>query len=438
MKNVYWIFILVTLLLGSVAPALQAEPIVHIITINSSINPATADFIINAVENANETEAAALVIQLDTPGGLVSSTRMITKAILASEVPVAVYVAPSGSRAGSAGVFITLSAHVAAMAPGTNIGAAHPIGIGGQEPDSTQSVHGEKILNDTVAYVRTLAERHGRNVEWAEDAVRNSVSITETEALELNVVDFVCRNIDSLLVEMDSLEVETVLGPHVIETTDAEWEVVEMSWRDKLLDVITDPNISYILLMIGFYGIFFEIYNPGSIVPGVIGVICLILGFYALQTLPVNYAGLALIFFGIIMLVAEIKIPSHGILSIGGVVALLFGSIMLIDSPDVAMRISWSVIIPVVGVTAAFFMVAVGAGVRAQMVKPTTGDHALIGKTGVVKVAVDPMGQILVRGEIWRAKSDTPIPVGQKVRVVAVKGLTLTVEPLEPVEEAAE
>ncbi len=401
--------------------------VIHKIEISSAITPLTAEFVARAVEDATAAEVECLVIQMDTPGGLMKSMRTVIKTIMASSVPVVVYVAPGGAQCASAGVFITMSAHIAAMAPGTNIGAAHPVTIG-QQAD-TSEVMLEKVTNDAVAYLRSIAEKRGRNADWAEAAVRESVSITEREALELNVIDLVCVSLDSLLADIDGREVDTVYGKRELNTTGATVDVREMDWRMRLLEVITDPNIAYILLLIGIYGIFFELYNPGVILPGVVGVICLILGFYALQMLPVNYAGLGLILFGVILFIAEIKITSYGLLSVSGVISLLMGSIMLIDSTEEFMRISWSVIIPGVVFTALFFLFVIGLGFRAQSRRKVTGSEGMVGEIGVTETDIDPEGKVAIHGELWTATSREPIAAGTKVRVTAVDNLELEVEP---------
>jgi len=303
---------------------------VMVITVQGVINPVSSEYIKKSIEEANEQGMEALVIELDTPGGLDTSMRSIIKVINVSEVPVVVYVAPSGARAASAGVFITMAAHIAAMAPGTNIGAAHPVGIGGKM-DKTMV---EKVTNDAVAYIKSIAERRGRNVKWAEDAVRNSVSITAREALKLGVIDLVSKDIGDLLDRIDGMKVKTPAGEKVLHTRGASVVRKQMGLRLKILALISNPNIAYILMLLGFYGLFFEFTNPGSIFPGVVGGICLILAFYAFQTLPVNYAGLLLIVLAVILFVLEIKITSGGVLTIGGIISMIIGSIMLFESPD--------------------------------------------------------------------------------------------------------
>jgi membrane-bound serine protease (ClpP class) len=354
-------------------PAAQkAEPSepqkrVLVITVEGIINPVSSEFITKAVERANDKNYEALVIELDTPGGLMDSMRDIIKSMISSEVPVVVYVAPSGARAASAGVFITMAAHIAAMAPQTNIGAAHPVSGGGGEMSETMT---EKVTNDAVAYIRSLAEEHGRNADWAEDAVRKSISAPEQEALKKHVIDLVSDNLDDLLTAIDGRTVKTVLGTRTLHTKGAAVDREEMGLRHRILDLISNPNVAYILMILGFYGLFFEMTNPGSIFPGVIGGICLILAFYAFQSLPVNYAGLLLILLAIILFILEIKVTSYGALTIGGIISMTLGSIMLFESGGPFMRLSLNVIVTTVGVTVAFFFVVVRLAVKAQMRKP--------------------------------------------------------------------
>jgi membrane-bound serine protease (ClpP class) len=400
--------------------------LVHTIEIASAITPVTAEHVEQAVTEATNAGAACLVIQLDTPGGLMKSMRSVIKTIMASEVPVVVYVSPGGAQCASAGVFIALSAHVAAMSPGTNIGAAHPVSLG-QQADSS-GVMLEKVTNDAVAYIRSLAQKRGRNADWAEEAVRASVSITEQEALKLNVIDLISVSLDSLLAEIDGREIDTAMGKVVLQTAAATVEIRKKGGRLRLLEAISDPNIAYILLLIGIYGIFFELYNPGVILPGVVGVISLLLGFYALQMLPVNFAGLGLILFGIILFIAEIKVTSYGLLSVGGVLSLLMGSIMLIDSTEEFMQISWSVIIPGVLFTALFFVFAIGLGIRAQTRRKVSGTEGLIGQIGRAHTDIDPEGSVAIHGEFWTATSAEPVSAGSKVRVIEADGLELKVE----------
>jgi membrane-bound serine protease (ClpP class) len=327
----------------TIFPVILLSQQVLLLKLDGAINPAAADFIQLGIEKASALNDECLILQLNTPGGLLTSTRLIVGSILESKIPIVVYVAPGGAHAGSAGVFITMAAHIAAMAPGTNIGAAHPVDIQGK----MDSVMGEKVTNDAAAFVRTIAEKRKRNLNWAEEAVRKSQAITETEALKLNVIDLIAKNTGDLLDQIDGKQVETTKGTAILRTKGARIEQMEMSWTEKILDLLSDPNIVYILFMLGTYGLMFELYNPGSIFPGIVGVISLILAFYSMHTLPINYAGLALIIFGIVLFLLEIKIVSHGLLAVGGALSLFLGSIMLIRTSSVLefVEISWFVIV---------------------------------------------------------------------------------------------
>jgi membrane-bound serine protease (ClpP class) len=396
----------------------------YVARVDGIISPSTADFIVSAIHKAEEARAEVLILELDTPGGLDLSMRVIIKEILRSSVPIVVYVSPSGARAASAGAFITIAAHVAAMAPGTNIGAAHPVQMGGGEKDDEMM---KKIENDAAAYIRSLAERRGRNASWAEEAVRKSVSITATEAAKLKVIDLVAVDRAALLAEIDSRTLETGAGKITLKTKTATIVEVEMSVRDRILSVISNPTIAYILLILGMAGLYFELSNPGAILPGVLGGICLILAFYALQTLPINYAGLLLIILGVLLFIGETQVASHGILTAGGVVAMLLGSLMLIDSPAPFLRISLSAILGVTAATTLFFAVVVGAAVRAYRRQPATGREGLIGQVGVTKSPLSPEGTIFIRGELWKAMCDERVEPGEQVEVTGLAGLTLTV-----------
>jgi membrane-bound serine protease (ClpP class) len=400
---------------------------VHVITLDATINPASAEFIHNSIESAAGAGAECLIIRLNTPGGLLKSTRDIVTDLLTARIPVVVYVSPAGAQSASAGAFITLAAHIAAMAPGTNIGAAHPVGLQGGEKDSIMN---EKATNDAAAFIRTISEKRHRNVHWAEDAVRKSIAITETEALKDSVIDLVAANVQELLRAIDGRIVSTDAGERTLHTAGASVTEVEMSWKYKLLLILSDPNIAYIFFLLGLYGLIFELYNPGAILPGVVGVISIILAFYSMHTLPVNYAGLALIIFGVILFILEIKITSYGLLTVGGVFCLLLGSIMLINSESSLefVAISWGVIIPAVLCTAAFFLFAIGVGIRAQMRKPVTGTEGIVGETGEAVSGLSPSGQVRVHGELWTADAvGEGIPAGSRVVVVKVDGLRLTV-----------
>ncbi|KAA2238478.1 nodulation protein NfeD [Chitinophaga agrisoli] len=412
-----------------ISPSVLFAQQVIAIKIDGSINPVSAAFIHEGIEKAAREKAACLLIQLNTPGGLLKSTRVIVSDLLAAPVPVIVYVYPGGAHAGSAGVFITMAAHVAAMAPGTNIGAAHPVDMQGK----MDSVMSEKTTNDAAAFIRSIAEKRQRNFQWAEDAVRRSLSITENEALQKKVIDLVAANTPELLRQLDGKTIALPAGTVTLHTRNANVQVLEMSFMERLLDLISDPNVAYLLLLLGMYGILFELYNPGAILPGIVGVISLILAFYSMHTLPINYAGLALIIFAIVLFLLEIKIVSHGILAIGGVISLLLGSLMLIRS-DAALetvRISRSVIIAAVTVSALFFLFILGLGIRALRAKPTTGVEGMTGEIGESLELLNPVGSVRVHGEIWRANATgRAILQGEKVRVVAVRDLTVLVEPL--------
>ena len=398
------------------------------INVNESINPSSAEYIQQGIERAEKENAECLVINLNTPGGLLTSTREIVTNIMQSKVPVIVYISPSGSHAGSAGTFITLAANIAAMAPGTNIGAAHPVTLEGK----MDAVMTEKVTNDASAFIRTIAEKRGRNVQWADDAVRNSVSITEQEALEKNVINIVAVNEKDLLNQVDGKQVQLNNGTKTLHTKNATVEDLEMGFFQKVLSRLSDPNIAYIIMMLGFFGLLFELFNPGAIFPGIVGVICLILAFYSMSSMPVNYAGLALIIFGIILYLLEVKIVSHGMLAIGGTISVLLGSLFLFRSSPVDdfVSLSHTVVFSVTAVTTLFFLFLITMGLRAQRAKPVSGANAMIGQTAVTISALDPSGQVSVLGEIWRAVSlSDPIKANENVIIKEIKELTLYVEP---------
>ena len=423
-----WLVLLLGLLSAAAllpTPASAAPAPVATIPIDGVISPVTVRLVETALTRAQNERAGALVILLDTPGGLERSMRLICQRLLNAEIPVIVYVAPTGARAASAGVFITMAAHVAAMAPATNIGAAHPVAVGGGVDKESM----KKVENDAAAFARTIATERGRNAEWAEKAVRQSVSVTEREAVKLKVVDLVADSVPDLLDKIDGRSVKTVRGSVTLQTKGAAVTAIEIGFRDRVLNVITDPNVAYILMMLGMLGLFFELSTPGAILPGVIGGISLILAFFAFQSLPINYAGLLLILFGIALFVAEISVVSHGVLAIGGIVALSLGSLMLFDAPEVGFRVSWWVILPTIGATAGVLLFVLTAGVRALRSRSPVGAPALVGQTGVARGPLSPEGQVLVHGELWRAVvRGAPVDEGARVRVVDVNGLTLTVE----------
>jgi membrane-bound serine protease (ClpP class) len=423
MRRVLAVLVLAAALLA--APVASAAPApVSVISIEGVVSPVTLRLVETALTRAQAAGASALVIQLDTPGGLERSMRAICQRLLNAEIPVIVYVAPTGARAASAGVFIAMAAHVAAMAPATNIGAAHPVAIGGGVDKESM----KKIANDAAAFARTIAIERGRNAEWAEKAVRESVSITEREALRLKVIDLVADSVPDLLAKIDGRAVKTRKGMVTLATKGATMLPIEIGFRDRVLNLITDPNVAYVLMMLGMLGLFFELSNPGVVLPGVVGGISLILAFFAMQSLPINYAGLLLILFGIVLLVAEIKIVSHGILAIGGITSMALGSLMLFDASEIGFRVSWMVILPTVGLTGVLFLFVLGFGMRALRGRPMLGASGLIGETGVARGALAPEGQVAVHGELWRAiAAGAPVDDGAAVRVVGVDGLTLTV-----------
>ena len=420
------VLVLALLTIPVVASAAPAP--VATIEIEGVISPVTLRLVGIAIDRAQAERAQALVIQLDTPGGLERSMRAIVQRMMNAEVPVVVYVAPTGARAASAGVFITMAAHVAAMAPATNIGAASPVALGGGA-DKTMM---KKIENDAAAFIRTVALERGRNADWAEKAVRQAVAVTERDALKLKVIDLIADSVPDLLEKVDGRTVKLPKGPVTLATKGAPVRPIEVGFRDRFLNIITDPNVAYVLMMLGMLGLFFELSNPGVVLPGVIGGISLILAFFAFQSLPINYAGLLLILFGIVLLIAEIKIVSHGVLAIGGMVSMALGSLMLFDSPEVGFRVSWWVIGPTVAATAGIFLFVVAAGVRALSRPPSTGTEGLVGRTATVRERLGPEGQVMVSGEIWRAIAEgEPLEPGAQVRIVGVDGLTLRVAKAE-------
>ncbi|MBL8016797.1 MAG: nodulation protein NfeD [Ignavibacteria bacterium] len=430
MKNTFLniiVFLLAFVLIPSAFA--QQNPLVYVIKVEGSINPSSADFIHKSIEEAKLKNAECLVIQLNTPGGLLKSTRFIVSDLLTSTIPIIVYVSPGGSQAASAGVFITLAGNIAAMAPGTNIGASHPVSGDGSKMDSTMS---EKVTNDAAAFIRSISEKRKRNVKWSEDAVRNSVSITETEALRDSVVDLVAADLNELMAKIDGREVETAAGKKILNMKNFTVVNYEESWFQKFLNIVSDPNVAYILMMLGIWGIIIEFYHPGAILPGVVGVICLLLGLYGLHTLPLNYAGVGLILLSIILFIAEIKITSYGMLTVGGVISLLLGSLMLVDtsSPlESAIDISLGVIITTVIIITALFAVLAWLVVRAHRRKAMTGESGMIGEIGEVFMdIVNGKGTVKIMGELWKAESDQSIEKGAKVKVLKVHDLTIKVQ----------
>ena len=397
---------------------------IHYLTVDGIVNPVMSEFIVKSIETAAKENAEAVVIQLDTPGGLDLSMRDIVKAILSSDVPIVVYVAPAGSRAASAGVFITYAAHIAAMAPGTNIGSAHPVVMGGEKMDETMM---KKVENDAVAYLKGIAAKRRRNAEWAEKAVRKSENITAEEALKIKVIDLIAPDKKALLEAIDGKKVEVVSGEKILKTAKAEIKDIEMGLRHRILNAITNPNVAYILMMIGLIGLYFELSNPGLILPGVVGAICLVLAFYAFQTLSVNYAGLLLIGLAALFFIAEIKVMSYGLLTVAGIIALTLGSLMLFESPLPFMQVSLWVVLPMVISITVIFLGAMYYGLKIRHKKPISGAEGLLDEIGAANTDIEREGKVFIDGEYWDAWSDEPIKAGERVRVLDVVGLKLKV-----------
>jgi membrane-bound serine protease (ClpP class) len=401
-------------------PAAVSAGNVARVTIDLPIGPVAAKVIEESVDRAFDEGMSALIIEMDTPGGLDQSMRLICRKLLNADLPVIVYVAPSGARAASAGLFIAYAAHVAAMAPGTNIGAAHVVNMGG-EMDSIMS---EKVQNDAVAYITAIAKKRGRNIEWAKRAVIESVSIDAEDALDSNIVDLVANGFQDLLDQLEGREVKIGDVTDTLHLSDASITLYEMDWKDQFLTVITNPTIAFILFNIGWMGLLLELYNPGTLFPGIVGGICLILAFFAFQQLPISYAGLGLIVFSIILFILEVKIVSHGLLGIGGVISMLLGSLLLIDSPAPWLQISLVVIVATVATIAAFFLLMIAFIMRAHRRKVTTGREGLVGSEGDVR----PGGMVFLEGELWRAECDEPLRKGDRVRVLEVDNMKIKVE----------
>ena len=421
------------------------------LTVADAIGPATDDYIQRALETAAVTNAEIVIIQMDTPGGLDSAMRGIIKNIASSTVPVATYVAPTGARAASAGTYILYASHIAAMAPGTNLGAATPVQIGGISPptpgkanknkdkdskddrssgDANADAMKQKVINDAVAYIRGLAELRGRNQDWAEKAVREAASLPASEALKLNVIDIVATSMADLLKQIDGREVIIHEQKRTLNTAGLPLVQIDPDWRSRLLSVITNPNVAYILMIIGIYGLIFEFSNPGAIVPGTIGAICLLLALYSFQLLPINYAGMGLILLGIALMIVEAFEPSFGILGIGGVISFVMGSIILMDTEAPGFGIDISVIIIFAFTSVLMFIFVVGMALKARLRPVVSGMEELIGGEAIVVDDFDHQGTVTIHSENWQAKSDMPLHKNQQVKVTGIKGLTLKVEPL--------
>jgi membrane-bound serine protease (ClpP class) len=422
--------------LASGAASAQSDAPALLASVNGIINPVQAGYVDRVIAQAEQQGASAVVLQMDTPGGLDTSMRQIIQRILSSRVPVIVYVGPPGARAGSAGVYIAYAAHVSAMAPNTNIGSAHPVSIGQGGENQMSDEMKAKVTNDAVAYIRSLAERRGRNVDWAEQAVRESVNVPAGEAVQQHIVDLAAPNVRQLLDQANGRSVETVDGQVVLQTAGAPIEPVEMNGFERLMHAISDPTIAYILLSLGSLGLMLELYNPGQVIPGVVGGLCLLLAFFALGTLPVNYAGLLLLGFSFLLFIADVLSPTHGVLTTGGVIAFVLGSFMLFNTPEGApfLQVSLPAIFTVTAILVGFFVFVFGAVARSRRRRVVTGKEGLIGGLAEVRTPLDPDGFVHADGALWRAHSTgRKVEPGERVRILAVDDLRLIIEP-EPAE----
>jgi len=420
----------------------QSDGQVVLLEVNGAIGPATYDYLSRNLKQAHQKKAQLIIIRMDTPGGLDTSMRGIIKDIIASQIPVVTFVAPGGARAASAGTYILYASHIAAMAPATNLGAATPVQIAGfpggdrgKKEDDGETKPGDpmmkKIVNDAVAYIRGLAQMRGRNEQWAEQAVREGVSLSAEEALAKNVIDLIARDIGDLLAKLDGRKINLLGNELTLSTQQVTVERIEPDWRARLLSIITDPNVAYILMLVGIYGLIYEFASPGMILPGVAGIISLLLALFAFQVLPINYAGLALMILGIAFMLAEVFVPSFGALGIGGVIAFVIGSIMLLDTGIPGYGIS----IPLIGMfallSAGFFMFVVGMAVKARQRPVVSGEEELIGSFGIGLEDFDQAGKVRVHSELWDARTNQPVHQGDRIKVIGRDGLLLTVEPLQ-------
>jgi len=429
--RIFLSFVLAGVLIFLSALSVQAAPeVAQLIKIEGTISPATVEYVKKAFLYAREKNVQFLVIQLDTPGGLDASMRTIVKLIMNSDIPVVVYVGPKGARAASAGVFIALSAHILAMAPGTNIGAAHPVSLmGGMDKNMEK-----KVVNDAAAYIRSIAEKRGRNAEWAEKAVRESISTPSEEALKLKIIDVIAENRGELLKKINGRKVIIDDKRIILDTEGIKIDFFQPGFKDKFLQYLADPNLAYILLMIGIWGIILEFFNPGILFPGIAGSICLILSFFSLQLLPFNLVGLLLIILAAVLFILETQITSYGALTIGGIISLTLGSLMLLEPSAVYINIGWEYILVGVGVTVFLFAFIISYAIKAQFKKPTTGEEGLVGMVGVARTDLNPSGKVYVHGELWNATNITPgeiIKKDEEVKVVKLEGMKLIVKKKE-------
>ncbi len=442
MKKTILYVLLIIIALSSLSVAnLKLNDSAVVLTIQGGIGPAAADYVQRGIADAQTNNARMVILQMDTPGGLDKSMRVMVKAILNSSIPVIGFVAPRGARAASAGTFLLYATHLAAMAPGTNLGAASPVSIGGggmvpgaKSSDKNKKSHQDtmknKVTKDARAYIRSLAQLRGRNIQFAEKAVSEAATLTATEALKKNVINLMAKDLPDLLIKANGLKVEVKGQSMVLDTKNIKMVHIVPDWRTRLLSVITDPSVAYILLLIGIYGLFFEFANPGFVLPGVAGAIALILAMYAFQLLPISYAGLGLILLGVMFMVAEAFIPSFGALGIGGVLAFIAGSVLLLDSNLPAYQIAWPLIIAMALVNVVFFFMVIGVAIRARRRRVVSGREDLIDRVGEALEDIEHTGQAKIAGEIWNVETSARIKKGQPVKVTASKGLTLTVEPI--------
>jgi membrane-bound serine protease (ClpP class) len=427
-KYIFIVFLILSFLIFSTSITFaQPASVIYLLNIEGAINPITAQYIVDGIEEAEDKQAECVIIQMDTPGGLDESMRNIIKKMLNSRVPVVIYIAPQGARAASAGAFITMAANIAAMAPGTNIGAAHPVAMGeGQIDEETKA----KIVNDAAAYIKSIANSRNRNDEIAEKFVRDSLSITEQEALENNIIEFIASSVDELIFIIDGVKVTTAEGDRKLNTLGKEIIEYKMSAKDLFLHSLTNPNIAYILLFLGIFGILGEFNNPGALFPGIFGSICLILAFVAFQMIAINFAGFILIALGIIFFIFEMYTPTFGLLTAGGIISLILGSFMLTKDLAPYLKISTGIILTMVLATAAFFIFALTKGIKIQRKKPIFGKESMIGMIGTARTDLNPNGQVFLHGEIWQATTsdEKPVKKGEQVIVEALDGLRLIVK----------
>ncbi|MBP8717595.1 MAG: nodulation protein NfeD [Candidatus Atribacteria bacterium] len=434
-KYIFIVFLMLSFLIFSTSTTFaQPTSVIYLLNVEGTIDPITAQYMIEGIREADDNQAECVIIQMDTPGGLDESMRNIIKEMLNSRVPVVIYIAPQGARAASAGAFITMAANIAAMAPGTNIGAAHPVAMGeGQIDEETKA----KIVNDAAAYIKSIANSRNRNEEIAEKFVRDSLSITEQEALENNIIEFIANSVDELIFMIDGVKVTTSEGDKKLNTLGKEIIEYKMSVKDLFLHSLTNPNIAYILLFLGIYGILGEFSNPGALFPGIFGSICLILAFVSFQMIPINFAGFILIALGIIFFIFEIYTPTFGLLTAGGVISLTLGSFMLTKDLAPFLKISTGIILTMIIATAAFFIFAVTKGIKIQWKKPIAGKESMIGMIGTARTDLNPNGQVFLHGELWQATTsdEKPVKKGEQVTVEALDGLRLIVKKTDKKEE---